>query len=279
MNNYGFKIINDINNQIEVIKILEFAKIHKSPVEFAVYRYDEKNLEFSRYILKEYNDLITTIHLNSANCLVLHPNKDFSRTLKENIIKEIQNGTKYGIKRYVLHLNSYKLNVASLEQVNIDLVISRLKELSIILEEYDVEIFIENLYEPLTFYKKLFKTIFENKLNRIHHTFDFGHAKVWGEHDIEEYFEYLKVLKYDYNMKFHFHVHTNNGLYDEHKSFLEGINTNRNDIDGYYLKNKKIEDYVIEFIKEFSNDTFVMEMITEEQINNYIYLNSIFKNN
>jgi endonuclease IV len=175
-------------------------------------------------VLSEYKDVINTIHLNSENCLILHPHNPFSY-FKNNIMEEIEIGIKYGVKRYVLHMNKWKFNVKNRQEKYINMIIVNLKELSIELEKYDVDIFIENLYEPLPFYEELFEEVCKNNLNRIHHTFDFGHAKVWGEYNIENYFRYLKKLKYEYQRKFHFHVHTNNGLFDEHKSFLEGVDT------------------------------------------------------
>jgi len=239
----------------------------------AIYKYDKKNIEFAHKILKENQNIINTIHLNSQNCILLYPNKDFSY-FKDNIIKEIEIGNKYGIKRFVLHMNRYKLNTIHHSERFFDLIIPLLEELEIELKKKDSEIFIENLYEPLSFYQELFKRIHEKRLNRIHYTFDFGHAKCWSGDNIEEWFEYLRILKNKYNRKFHFHVHTNNGLFDEHKSFLQGNNTNRNDIDGKYLISNRIEQYVIDFIKEFNEDTFVMEMEIEEQIKNWKYLKS-----
>jgi hypothetical protein len=85
--------------------------------------------------------------------------------------------------------------------------------------EYGLDVHIENTYEDLDFYRRLFRGLVASGIEQIHFCFDLGHAKVWSTDCLEEWLGFLEDLVNE-GLRLHFHLHANRGLSDEHLSFV-----------------------------------------------------------
>jgi len=270
MNNFGFKVIDVKKFDKEIFEIIEYSNNNKLPIELAIYKEDKEMYE---RIIKE-GKYLNTIHL-SRKCNVHLKNKTFEEH-KGNIFNEIERGVSYGIYRFVLHMNIEKFNMKKNERKDIiKVLLERLSEINEFSKKMDkndkkVEIFIENLFEPLYFYKELFEEINELELDRINFCFDIGHAKIWSKDTLENWLLFLKIMKNDYKKNFHFHIHFNAGLKDQHLSFEESINEGITEKDEYFSKLKNISDIIkYDLIDVYKDDTFVMEQNPKYQISGY----------
>jgi len=270
MNNFGFKIIDDIKIEKEVFELIDYSNKNKLPMELAIYKEDKEMYE--RIIEK--SQYLNTIHL-SKNSKLYIAHKTFDQH-KHIIFEEIKRGVSYGVYRFVLHPNDYNFNLSNTHYKDkiISLLIERLTEVNEFVNKLNsnkkVEIYIENMFDPIELFKELFKEIDNIKLDNINFCFDIGHAKVWSGTNLEEWIEFLDILKNKYNKKFHFHIHFNLGLGDQHLSFEEAVEQGMEDKDEYFSSSKKITDAIRnDLIDVYKDDTLVMEQNPKYQINGY----------
>jgi sugar phosphate isomerase/epimerase len=106
---------------------------------------------------------------------------------------------------------------------------------------FERPVFVENTYEDLGFYKKLFGAA----PSSMNFTFDIGHMKVHSKRSQAEWIKFLKKLRSE-GRQIHFHIHDNDSTADQHKTLTE------------------IDDlHVINFVKElrsiFSESNFILE--------------------
>lgn len=102
-------------------------------------------------------------------------------------------------------------------------------------------IFIENTYEDLDFYEKLF-FIAPNSMNFV---FDIGHMKVHSKRTMDDWILFLDKLRNE-GRKIHFHLHDNNGIYDLHKTISK-------------MNDPSVIEFVIKLIKLFPEFNFILE--------------------
>ena len=98
--------------------------------------------------------------------------------------------------------------------------------------EYDHPVHIENTFHPLSFYRWFFGVVERLELRYIHCCFDIGHAKIWSQESLPQWFQWLHELE-SKGVHLHFHLHANNGLADQHLSFVESETLGLNAADDY----------------------------------------------
>jgi len=222
MNNIGFKIV-DKDEDI-VIEILQAAERENAPVEVGLYGESQRVREFCRTLKIPKN-----IHFNhivySLTDIEKHP-KIFLDEVK--IAKSI--GADYGIH----HMAKYPMTAQKGYQKELIKDVTNkmlVVEKSALKAKFDV--YIENTFESISFYRKVFLNLKKSGTKRLNFCFDIGHAKVWSGDDFNSWIEFLLELK-ELGFKIHFHLHVNRGLVDEHLSMLEADERNIRGDDGVF---------------------------------------------
>jgi len=204
---FGFKII-DSDDAI-VREIIDYAAKEKLALEVGLYRGEES---IQRYLgLQEIN---LNTHLNHNEYSVVKIDED-SHRLQEDIRLSKELGASYAI----MHLSKVPMSKRqAYHEPTYTILYNRLAIIEGICAVLDFDIYIENTYENMPFYRELFARIQDFK--RIHFCFDIGHARVWSQEHFEDWLVFLKELD-ERGVKLHFHLHTNRGLADEHLSLVE----------------------------------------------------------
>jgi hypothetical protein len=116
-------------------------------------------------------------------------------------------------------------------------------------------LFIENTYEDLDFYEKLF-LIAPKSMNFV---FDIGHMKVHSKRTMDEWIYFLDKLRNE-GRQIHFHLHDNNCIYDLHKTISK-------------MNDPEVIKFVIRLIKLFPEFNFILE----SHSNNFAEVEADFK--
>jgi hypothetical protein len=98
--------------------------------------------------------------------------------------------------------------------------------------EYDHPVHIENTFHSLAFYQWLFEMVERLELRYVHCCFDLGHAKIWSPESLPQWLQWLHELE-GKGVRLHFHLHANNGLTDQHLTFVESESLGLNRADDY----------------------------------------------
>ena len=122
----------------------------------------------------------------------------------------------------------------------------------------DFPVYIENTFESVSFYRKIFHKLKESKTKYLHFCFDIGHAKVWSGDNFNTWMEFLQELK-KLDFRIHFHLHANCGLIDEHLSFIEIEELKIVGNDGVFsdISYEKMFKYIFE---QFPNERKIFEV-------------------
>lgn len=239
----GFKIDNCISRE-NVLYFYDIVKHLKDnqPIELGLECYGEK-----RYFLKE--SIILELF---ETYLKNHTNKIIHLTLEGKILninafdesdwimiwkhqKEIVD--KIDPNYVICHATSHESRVFT-EEEQIENICANFKK---VLNIFDRPIFIENTYEDLPFYEKLF----QKAPREMNFVFDIGHMKVHSNKDKSDWISFLFKLKEE-GRKLHFHIHDNNGKKDEHLNLSE-------------IKNQETIDFVKDLLVKFSDSNFIIE--------------------
>lgn len=280
INGLGFKIVDNIKEKHFIDVLINYINKQKNkvPLELAFYKDD---LNFQKYIIDK------LINANIDISFHLHTKKfTLDTLLRKNtfdyneLIKQLETMKKYNIKKAIFHLSNVLLENKDIE-MNVKLyklLYIHLKNINDILKDYDIKIYIENVFDSREFYLNLMKCC--KDLEFIHFCLDIGHAKVWSGSSIFEWFITLKYMQ-SIGKDIHFHMHCNYGLFDNHISIQE-YNKNREDKDIFLMKDynlygkdasqssyEEIYKYIIE---NFSDNTKIMEIKPEYTIKEYEYL-------
>lgn len=210
MNALGFKIVD--KEEAIFLDIIHEARSKSMPMELGLYKQSNRVQEaFS--MLTEGSKNIHFNH-NIYNIVDL----DMKRELFVSDIRLAKRlGASYGIHHlsrsaftrrdgFQKHLMQYILKYTDIVET--------------ICTKENFFVYIENTYEPLSFYSALFQRLFEQNTKHINFCFDIGHAKIWSDATFMEWMEFLQDLK-KMGFHIHFHLHANRGLRDEHLSFIE----------------------------------------------------------
>ena len=76
--------------------------------------------------------------------------------------------------------------------------------------------FLEKTYEPLDWFKDLFKYLLEQeKVDKIGFCLDTGHTRVWHQNSLDNWLDFTKEIAF-LGFGTHFHIHTNDTKSDSH---------------------------------------------------------------
>ena len=226
--------------------ILDFFKSNTiKNVEFFIEPLDEKYTDKMLKVLENYEYDSITFHgpFRRFNMAIM-TNDSWEKTWKsyEESFKIAQ---KYKPKYMVLHSNEALINVEITEELK-KRILEKIDKIVKLGKKYDIEVAVENvgLNKSMIFSQEEYENIIlENNYAAL---IDIGHAFI-NNWDI---YSLIKKLK---NNIIGFHLHNNDGKYDQHKSIGEG------NID---------YNMVIEYIKkETSNAIIVLEYDFNENLN------------
>ncbi len=246
----GFKLDNSNNSHLVVEQNKEIILAH--PFEFGLETYGEnrKSFIFGRKIDLETPFLSNTIKSINHKNLVCHitlRNKILNIADKpmvdwENeLISEINFAKERNARYVILHATSKERKNNSVE----DVISNIIKNASVLSESSPLPFCMENSYEDLDFFSKLFNSL---PLN-VGVCLDVGHIKVHDksffnpEHKVK-IINFLKEMA-NKGRTLHFHVHDNNAKKDLHWSLSEAIE-NGNDL-SQILFVQELHDIFYEF--------------------------------
>lgn len=204
----AYKIDNcdSIENKVFLEKIKEELKTGKYVFEFGLECYNPRHINLKSSLLQEIKNINCQkiCHLSLNNKLFNVKDKKHEDWLKE-IKEEISVADKLGAHKKIMHATNKEC-----KQYNAGYQIEVISKNS----EFFLEdnIFIENTYEDIDFQERL--------LNRIDpligFVLDIGHVKVHSKVENEKWIELMKK-EFDKGRQLHFHIHDNDGTYDQHK--------------------------------------------------------------
>lgn len=261
--NLGYKIDNCSNeNNIDFLNSILIQLTDNQPLEIGLECYDprfyDKNSELIRIFSEKTNN---------------HPNKIAHLTLTAKVLNvsalseeewtsiwkdQLDPVNKINPNYLIIHATSKESRkLHEDEQItNICINFPKIEKI------FNRPIFIENTYEDLDFYEKLF-LIAPKSMNFV---FDIGHMKVHSKKTMEAWIVFLDKLRNE-GRRIHFHLHDNNGIYDLHKTISK-------------INDQNVIDFIIKLIKFFPEFNFILESHSnnfEEIQEDYILINSILK--
>lgn len=266
MNNIGFKIV-DKEEEI-VLTILKEAQRQSCPVEIGLYGESEKVRSFCKTL-----DIPLNIHFNHIAYSLGDIEKDKALFFQEiKIAKSL--GADYGIH----HMAKYPMTGQSgYQDALITEVVERMQRVEDLAFFEDFEIYIENTFESISFYRKVFFALKKRKTKQLNFCFDIGHAKVWSGDNFRSWMVFLSELK-SLGFKLHFHLHANRGLIDEHLSLMEAAEMGFDGNDTVF-SDLTYEQMFQEIQDTFPNERKIFEVKPHLAIENRDFVKQIFKNN
>jgi sugar phosphate isomerase/epimerase len=211
----GYKIVDRRRDETE--PLLLDALGSQRPLEIGIYYHDPSTHDLLDNLLPQSKlELNTHLDHRHLNLFALNDEEVLDR-LKRQIETSLQWGAEYGIN----HVSAFTLSRRiEYQDALFEKLIDHLRVLNRVCREYQFPIYLENTYQEISFYQRLFSEIALHDLKHIHFCFDFGHAKVWSERPLLAWLELLRELQ-QRGRDLHFHLHTNRGISDEHLSFVE----------------------------------------------------------
>lgn len=212
MQGLGFKIVDKDRREIE--PIVARAADEGRPIEVGLYYGDAETLAYLESTLPGL-DLPVVVHLNHRRLsLTQFPGRE--KALREQLAQAVRLGAGY----VITHAAPYPVSVrpeyraATLARITggAGIVVAEAARAGL-------AVHLENTFHDLGFYRGLFEQIDKHQPGGIHHCFDLGHAKVWSTGTLGDWLDLLEARRAN-GSRLHFHLHANQGLVDEHLSFV-----------------------------------------------------------
>lgn len=211
MKNAGFKIVDRYEDV--VIEIIDEAKKQCVPLEMGLYIEHQQTRD---YVSGLNVFTLFNVHFNHNRYAIVDIDRTWS-VFEEDILVSKQMGAEYGIQ----HISrSPMTRQKGYEGFMYESVLECIEKAERLCSQHGFDIYLENTYEPIEFYRTLYNAMKAKGLKRIHFCFDIGHAKVWSGQTFAAWIGFLGELR-ESGFKLHFHLHANRGLRDEHLSFIE----------------------------------------------------------
>lgn len=273
MNRYGVKFFPDDLN-IDNIDIMHKVLNNNNTIELSIYK-DTKIEEdtFKKMSLHNFNkkQIIYHADYNKASFSLY---KNYNKGV--NIfISELQVSEKLNASKMVIHLDHqapFPINNKQSKKYFVNEIIKMFEDIyNTYPNAKNTTICIENIYADLFFYKEIIEKLKDKNFN-IGFTFDIGHAKVWGNNNLKEYIEVIKILRAK-EIPIHCHLHTNQGDIDSHTPFYKGVGLPylNESITGEIFTNDIIKE-VKELHNLFKKDeevTFTLEVNIKDALQDY----------
>ncbi len=238
-NRVGCKIYSNKDERKRIGDILA-SQPKENPIEIGFYNKDGQyglDDEFLEILETRFNDFPKKIiHLSIKNVLFSYgkTEHEWLKGLDSELAMAQKVGGMYGI------IHDTKWPACKRERKKFIKIIAQNAK---ILKEYTpLPLYMENTFEGIDFYREFFD-VAENSIN---FCFDIGHTRVWSEDGYKRWRRFLRELRDD-GIKLHFHIHTNNYVYDEHLSFFEKTD-------------KESVSFIKELIAEFDESYFILEI-------------------
>jgi hypothetical protein len=249
---------NNIGVKVYLDSEIDLNKYNNRPLEISFF--DKENIEHHPFLIDILNQNYTTLiyHAN-YNKFCLKKYLDNTENLKF-LLDEVNIALKIKANKMVMHLDQSSPILVNKNETRYNHLISKI--ICIFEELYlkqpkakDVSICIENTFASKEFYRDVILTL-NNKGFNVGFTFDFGHAKIWSSNTFNDWISISKEFYYK-DIPTHFHVHKNNGLYDQHKSIFLDLKDYRTDYSQDIIKE------LLKYSLLFENSTFILETQTE----------------
>ncbi len=206
----GYKIVD--KEERVFMEIIAHAKAHGYAVELGLYGESRE----VRDAFSTLPDSAKNLHFNHYRYTLLD-----AETTLHALRGDIESAQNMGAPYAIHHLAKNPMTRRPAWQPRVlEEAMRQLRCVEELLEERGFEIYIENTYEPLSFYDALFERLSGEGCRHFNFCFDIGHAKIWSDARFDEWMRFLYQLKQQ-GLKIHFHLHANRGLRDEHLSFVE----------------------------------------------------------
>lgn len=230
MQTFGYKIVEKSREEIE--PVVNAAIAQQRPLEVGLYYGNRTAWEFIRASLQEASWRIpVNTHLDHQR-LSLFSITGLEGQLHQQLALAHEIGSSYSIT----HIHNMPTSQRPAHRKALAEHLTRqLQALESICAEHQHPIHIENTYHNLEFYRWFFDLVERLELPHIHHCFDIGHAKIWSQEKLPQWILWLRELA-GRGFRIHFHLHANNGLADQHLSFVETEASGMNHADSYTLK-------------------------------------------
>lgn len=212
---FGYKMVDRRRDETEPLLLDAIAS--QRPLEIGIYYHDPSTHDLLDNLLPQSTlELNTHLDHRHLNLFALNDEEALDR-LKRQIETSLQWGAHYAVN----HVSAFTLSRRlAFQDALFEKLIDHLRILNRVCREYQFPIYLENTYQEISFYQRLFSEIALHDFKYIHFCFDFGHAKVWSERPLLAWLELLRELE-QRGRELHFHLHTNRGISDEHLSFVE----------------------------------------------------------
>lgn len=213
MKQFGLKM--EDRDAAEIIPLIDYALHTGQPVELGLY-HGNRDVHETFIDCVENTGLPVNTHLNHhlLNVFGIH---DYLQELKAAVETSLKLGSAYSIT----HVGTTPMSSRpQCREAMFDHLLENLILMDTICVNYGYHIFIENTFQNIAFYHRLCQLIQVAGLHCLHFCFDMGHAKVWSDNTLSQWFTFLDERQ-QCGMQLHVHLHTNRGLDDEHLSFME----------------------------------------------------------
>jgi sugar phosphate isomerase/epimerase len=225
ISSFGFKIVERSRSEIETL--VERALNDRLPLEVGLYFGDREALDFLATQLQG-EGLRLAVHLDHRQLSV------FDLHSRERLMREqLATAARLEAQYVITHLSPYPMTRRpEHREAMLDKLYADLRFTARICAEHGLDVHIENTYEDLDFYRRLFRGLGASGIEGVHFCFDLGHAKVWSSDRLVEWLGFLEDLVNE-ELRLHFHLHANRGLSDEHLSFVSAERLGITDPDCY----------------------------------------------
>jgi Xylose isomerase-like TIM barrel len=269
--NIAFKVVDEESNAPFTEAVFKYASANNRPVEMGFYHGNPELLLAFQDTYKIQRPTLHTNHYKFDLGTILEKPSQKHKAL-DALSVDLELASKIGAKRVVIHPYKYPFSRKKPAQKRtIEALVHELEGISHLLEARGITAHIENTFDEADFYFALFEAIRSKGVSNIGFCFDIGHAKVWSALSFDEWFKYLENID-EMGFDIHFHIHANDGIFDDHLPFLPSV------LEGLDRNNEFALDYhkaLRRLFRRFSGSTYTAEVRPEFAIENMKILSAL----
>jgi hypothetical protein len=227
MHRFGYKIMK--KNLAEEAPVVHAAIAQQRPLEVGLYQGDEEIWEFVVATLREAAQPIPiNTHFNHYHSTLFELGRQ-----EAQLHQQFSHAKAIGSAYSITHVHQWPVSQRpAFRDALSEHLVRQLRLLERFCVEYDHPVHIENTFHSLAFYRWFFGIVERLELRYIHCCFDIGHAKIWSPENLPQWLQWLHELE-GKGVRLHFHLHANNGLSDQHLTFVESESLGLNRADDY----------------------------------------------
>ena len=221
-NKIAFKVVDEQKNAVHIQQIFAFALANNYPVEACFYKGKE---QFLLELFAKYPIVNPSLHTNhyrfDIGTLLEKPEQKYE--LLDILSHDLELATKIGAKRIIIHPHRFPFpKKLSAQKIAVSMMVNEISGISQMLSSLGVVAYIENTFDDSGFYRLLFEEIKRRNIDNFGFCFDMGHAKVWSSGSFAHWMRFLYDIN-DMGLPLHSHLHSNDGVFDEHLPFTEEV--------------------------------------------------------